>query len=232
MNLVIDIGIVLFKALVVITALLTLTALLSWVERKQSAVMQDRVGPNRANILGFRVFGLFHIIADAVKMIMKEDYVVPGANRFLHSLAPFLSLTMPLIVFCAIPFGDTLNILGKVIPLQVVNINAGLLFILAIGSLSAYGAVLGGISSNNNYALLGGLRAMAQTISYEVVLGPALLGVIIVFNSLDLNEIVRAQGELIFGWIPKWGIVVQPLAFLIFLVAAMAETKRAHFDIP
>jgi len=232
LDLIIDILIILAKIAVVLGSLLTLTALLTWAERKESAMMQDRIGPNRANILKFRLYGLFHPIADAIKLVMKEDFVPGRANKFLYTIAPLIAMFPALVTFAVIPFGDTLIIGGKVIPLQVANLNIGILFVLAIASLGTYGIVIGGWSSSSNYSLLGALRAASQMISYEVTLGLSLVGVIMVYGSLELDQIVRAQGSLLWGFIPKWGVVVQPLALILFITASVAETKRAPFDLP
>lgn len=205
---------------------------LTWVERKQSAVMQDRIGANRAKIFGFSAFGLFHAIADVLKMLSKEEFIPAGANRFLFNIAPYLSVIFALVGFAAIPIGNQLMIGDKVIELQAANINVGLLYIFAMMSMGVYGVVLAGFSSNNNYAFLGGLRGAAQMVSYEITMGAAIMGIIMVFNSIDMQQLVRAQGEYLFGWLPKWGIFVQPLAFILFLTAATAETKRIPFDLP
>ena len=209
-----------------------IAGLLTWVERKQSAVMQDRIGANRASIFGFKALGLFHAIADVLKMLSKEEFIPAGANKFLFNLAPYLSAVFALVGFAAIPIGNQLIIGERVIELQAANINVALLFIFAMMSMGVYGVVLAGFSSNNNYAFLGGMRGAAQMIAYEITMGVAIMGVIMVFNTLDLQQLVRAQGEYLFGWLPKWGIFVQPLAFLLFLTAATAETKRTPFDLP
>ena len=204
----------------------------TWVERKQSALIQDRIGANRASIFGFRLLGLFHGIADAIKMFTKEDIVPKGADRTLHTLAPFFSVFFALVTFAAIPFGDRLVLGDRVITLQVAKIDAALLYIFAMLSLGVYGVILAGFASRNNYAILGGLRATAQMISYEIALGIAIIGVIMVYQTMDLSELVRAQGRLLGGWLPLWGIVTQPVGFLVFLTAALAETKRVPFDLP
>ena len=211
---------------------LNLAGLHTWVERKQSALMQDRIGANRASILGFRFLGLFHLIADAIKMFTKEDFIPAGADKLLHALAPFLSLFFALAAFATIPFGDQLSWAGRTINLQVVNINVGLLYIFAMLSMGAYGVILAGFASRNNYAILGGLRAVSQMLSYEIALGISIVGVIMVYGTMDLQELVRAQGRNAAGWIPLWGILTQPLAFFVFLTAALAQTKRAPFDLP
>jgi NADH-quinone oxidoreductase subunit H len=217
---------------IVFFAALNLAGFHTWVERKQSALIQDRIGANRAGIFGFRMLGMFHGFADVLKMFTKEDIVPAGADKKIHNLAPFFSVFFALMTFAGIPFGDRLILGGRVIELQVAHIDAALLYIFAMLSLGVYGVILAGFASRNNYALLGGLRATAQMISYEIALGISLLGVILVYGTMDLAEIVRAQGQLIGGWIPKWGILTQPVAFFIFLTAALAETKRIPFDLP
>jgi len=228
----IEIGIKAILAVIMLMGALNLAGLLTWVERKQSAVMQDRIGANRASIFGIRILGLFHPLADVLKMLTKEDFVPRGADRFLYTLAPFLSVFFAIPAFAAIPFGDAIKIGGRVIELQVANLPVGLLYIFAMMSMGVYGVVLAGISSNNNYSFLGGLRASSQMISYEVTMGLAAMGIVMVYESMNLQEIVRAQGTYFWNIIPKWGIVVQPLGALLFFVAAMAETKRIPFDLP
>jgi len=220
------------KALVFISGILMLTSFLTWMERKQSAVMQDRLGANRASILGIRAFGLFHIFADALKMFFKEDYVPPGGDKVLHAAAPFAALFFALMSFAAIPFGNEIHIAGRTIALQVLPLNVGLLFVLAMMSMGIYGIFLAGFSSNNKYAFLGGLRASSQMLSYEITMGATLVGLLMIFGTLDLGELNKAQGGLLWGWLPKWGIFLQPLGFLLFLVAGVAETKRIPFDLP
>lgn len=217
---------------ILLVIILPLATLLTWVERKQSAVMQDRLGANRADILGLRVWGLFNIIADGIKSFSKEDWVPPFANRFLFNIAPFVGLFAAMVTFAVIPFGPPIHIAGQEIALQVADLNVGFLYILAFGSMGVYSVVLAGWSSNNKYAQLGAMRGISQMISYEVVLGLALVGVVLVHGSVRLPDIVSGQGEHWFGWIPKWGVFTQPLAFLLFLPAAIAETKRVPFDIP
>lgn len=229
----IEILLALAKIVVILLGvILPLAAVLTWVERKQSAVMQDRIGANRADILGLRAWGLFNIIADGIKSFSKEDWQPPFANRFLFNIAPFVGLFAALVTFAVIPFGPPITIAGREIALQVADLDVGFLYILAFGSMGVYSVVLAGWASNNSFAQLGAMRGIAQMISYEVVLGLSLVGVVLVTGSVRLPEIVAAQGEHWFGWIPKWGVFTQPLAFLIFLPAAIAETKRVPFDIP
>jgi len=219
-------------AAIVLFAVLNLAGLHTWVERKQSALIQDRIGANRATIFGFRMLGMFHGVADVLKMFTKEDIVPRGADRSLHTLAPFFSVFFALVTFAAIPFGDRLILGDRVIDLQIANIDAALLYVFAMLSLGVYGVILAGFASRNNYAILGGLRATAQMISYEIALGIAIIGVVMVYQTMDLSELVRAQGRLLGGWLPLWGIVTQPVAFFVFLTAALAETKRLPFDLP
>ena len=215
---------------------LNLAAFHTWLERKQSAVIQDRVGANRAKIFGVSLFGLFHPIADTIKMFMKEDYVPKHADKFLHTLAPYLSVFFALVGFAAIPFGNTIEIAGRQINLQVANLNVALLYVFAMMSMGVYGVVLAGFSSDNNYSFIGGLRASSQMISYEIALGLTILGLVLSYGTLDLQEIVKVQGNHFswqpFSWLPKWGIFIQPLGFLLFLAAGLAETKRAPYDAP
>jgi NADH-quinone oxidoreductase subunit H len=217
---------------IVLFAVLNLAGFHTWVERKQSALIQDRIGANRAPIFGFRMLGMFHGIADVLKMFTKEDIIPDRADKVLHTLAPFFSVFFALVTFAAIPFGDRLILGDLVIDLQIANIDVALLYVFAMMSLGVYGVILAGFASRNNYAILGGLRATAQMISYEIALGMAIVGVVMVYGTMDLAEMVRAQGQLIGGWIPFWGIVTQPVAFIIFLAAALAETKRIPFDLP
>jgi len=218
--------------LVVLFGILNLAGFLGWVERKQSAVMQDRIGANRASIMGIRAFGLFHPIADALKALVKEDFVPPTGDRKLHFLAPVISLFAVLLAYSVIPFGDYVAVAGRKIPLQIADIDVGFLFVFAAASLGVYGVVLAGLSSNNKYALLGAMRGAAQMIAYEVTLGLTVLGICLIYGSLRLNDIVRAQGELLGGWVPMWGVLLQPLGFVLFVVAIAAETRRIPFDAP
>jgi NADH-quinone oxidoreductase subunit H len=227
-----DIGILLIKIVLALVWFLVLTLYLTWAERKESAVIQDRIGANRASIFGIRILGLFQPFADAIKMIFKEDFVPVFSRKFLHTLAPFLSFFFVAITIAAMPFGDDIRIAGKTISLQIFDANIGLLFVLAMLSLGIYGILLSGWASNNRFALLGSIRGAAQLISYEVALGLSLVGLIMVYPSLRLSEIVRSQGSLLLGFFPAWGVFLQPLGFIIFLFAALAETKRVPFDLP
>jgi NADH-quinone oxidoreductase subunit H len=227
-----DILILLAKIVLALTWTMLLALIMTWVERKESAVIQDRIGANRASVFGLRAFGLFQPFADAIKMIFKEDFTPSFSARFLHTLAPFLSFFFVAVTVVAIPFGDTIRLGGRVVRLQVADLNAALLFVLAMLGLGIYGILISGWASNSRFALLGSLRGAAQLVSYEVALGLSLVGLIMVFPSLRLSEIVRFQGGLLFGFLPKWGIFLQPLGFVAFFFAALAETKRIPFDQP
>lgn len=209
-----------------------LMPLLIWVERKGSAYIQDRRGPNRAAIFGFTLFGIFHVIADAIKMFVKEDVIPQQANKILYTLAPAMVVIPALLTFAVIPFGDVLTIGDRVINLQVAPLNVGILYIFAISSMGVYGIFLAGWASNNKYSLLGGLRAAAQMISYEITLGLSIIGILMVYQAIDLQDIVRSQGGLLWGVIPLWGVFLQPLGCLLFIISGYAEVNRTPFDLP
>jgi NADH-quinone oxidoreductase subunit H len=228
-----DIAIAAGKAVFIILLVVQVMALGVFFERKVSALIQDRIGANRASILGFAGLGLINtLVADPVKFLLKEDVVPAGTDRLLHFLAPILSLAPVLVTFAVVPFGDVLTLGGRTINLQAAELNLGILYVLAMASLGVYGVVLAGWASNNRWSLLGGIRGSAQMISYEIAMGLALIGVVLTYNTLDLQEIARAQGRLLGGWVPAWGILYQPVAFVIFLVAGVAESKRIPFDLP
>jgi NADH-quinone oxidoreductase subunit H len=228
----VDFLIIVGKAVFIWGFALFLVPVLIWFERKGAAFIQDRAGPNRAAILGVRLAGFIHNFADVVKLLMKEMMIPPQVNRTYFMIAPVLGFTFILSAFAVIPWADTFVVAGREIVMQVSDLNAGILYILAITSLNVYGIVLAGWSSNNKFALLGGLRSTAQMISYEIPLGLALVGIFMVFGTAQLNEIVRGQGELLWGVLPRWGIFVQPLGAILFTVAAFAEANRNPFDLP
>lgn len=227
-----DVIITLIKIVCALVWFLIITLYLTWAERKESAVMQDRIGANRANFFGIRVIGLFQPFADAIKMIFKEDFTPSFSRRLLHDAAPFMSFFFTAVTISTIPFGKVLKVGGKEISLQVLDLNVGILFVLGMLSFTIYGVLVSGWASNNRWTLLGGLRGAAQLISYEVALGLSLIGLVMVFPSLKFSAIVDFQGELLFGWLPQWGIFLQPLGCLVFLFAAMAESERVPFDLP
>jgi len=227
-----DIIIIVLKALFIFGFALSLLPLLIWFERKGAAFIQDRAGPNRAAVFGIRLAGIIHNISDVVKLLMKEMMIPPQVNRTYFMIAPVLGFTFILTAFAVIPWADHFLVGGRDISMQVADMNCGILYILAITSLNVFGIVLAGWSSNNKFALMGGLRSTAQMISYEIPLGLALVGIFMVYQSAQLNDIVRGQGELLFGFLPRWGVVVQPLGAILFIVAAFAETNRNPFDLP
>ena len=225
--------------------LMPLASLLTWAERRQSAMMQDRLGPNRANIGPIKAWGITHFLADALKFIFKEDYVPGKAHKFFFMWAPIMAMAPALIVAAIIPFGPALcwgqltekiadGVCAQPIPLQIARLDIGLLFYFAISSLAVYGATLAGWASHNKWAMMGGLRASSQMMSYEVTMGMAVLGAFLVYGSLELGEIVSKQSQFlsIDSFQSSWGIFLQPLGFVLFLTAAIAETKRTPFDIP
>ena len=244
---IVDFAIILLKAALVLGMVLNLAGIFGWIERKGSALIQDRIGANRASIFGFAGLGLVNtLIADPLKFLTKEDFIPPSGDKFLHTLAPCMALFPALVTFAVIPFGDVLNLGGRTINLQVANINIGILYVFAMGSLGVYGIVIGAWASNNKFSMLGGVRGSAQMISYEIAMGLSVIGVLMVYGTLELQEIARGQGALmrdllptwlgflqpVIGWLPAWGIFLQPLAFLLFFTAAVAETKRIPFDLP
>lgn len=205
----------------VITVLLVGVAYSVYAERRVSAFIQNRYGPNRVG-----PEGLLQPLVDVVKLLMKEDIVPAKANKFIHSLAPTISIIVALSTIAVIPFGDTITIADRVIKLQIADVNVGVLYFLAMTSLGVYGITLSGWSSNSKYSLLGGLRSSAQMISYELSMGLAVIALILMNGSLELDTMVQSQA----GW--KWNIILQPVGFIIFITAAFAETNRAPFDLP
>ncbi|MBX6752844.1 NADH-quinone oxidoreductase subunit NuoH [Thermorudis peleae] len=215
---------------IVLNVLLLCMAYMTWFERRVLALMQHRVGPNRTG-----PFGLLQPIADAVKLLAKEDIVPANADRLVFLVAPLLSFMLAPLGALVIPFGDSLTLFGRTVHLYVTDINIAVLYFLALGSVGVYGIILGGYASGNRYSILGALRSTAQVISYELVLGLSLVGIFILTGSLSLVDILREQEQtLTLGplQLPNWFILSQPLAFVLFLIAAVAETNRAPFDLP
>lgn len=207
--------------------------LMIYMERKVCAYIQDRRGPNRASILGIRAFGLVHLIGDVLKLLFKEDVEPTASERFTFRIAPLIVMATVLVIMAVVPFGEPIELgrIGQydvVVNMQVVNIPAGIVFIFAFASLEVYGLILGGWASANKYAFLGSVRGAAQMISYELTLGLAILGLLIVYGSADLYEIVMGQTANPLGW----GLVISPLGFILFLTAIFAETNRNPFDLP
>jgi len=237
---------------ILIVGVAAFAPVVTWIERKQSAVMQDRIGANRADVGGITILGLLHPLADVLKLIFKEDVVPDGANRVMHLVAPLIAAVGAIISFAVIPYGGQYTFGDTTFSLVAADIDWGLLYIFAVGSIAAYGTVIAGWASNNNWSLLGSLRASAQMISYEVTMGLSVVGVFMVFGTLKMSEMAFAQDATfrvlgfveVFGlvetlpiwldWIrlPMWGVFLQPLGFIMFLTAVMAENKRPPFDIP
>lgn len=211
---------------------LCFVAVLVWMERRGAGFFQDRSGPNRCNVMGFRAAGLIQNIADAVKLIFKED-VVPGhiKHKFYFILAPSLVFITAILSFAVIPFADTLVIGEKSYVMQAIPMDIGILWFLAVVGFGVYGIILAGWSSHNKYGVLGGLRAAAQVISYEIPMGLAIVALLTVYSTVNLSEMAQFQGQLLFGFIPMWGVVLQPIGVVIFIVAAFAETNRTPFDL-
>lgn len=203
----------------------------TWAERKVAAIMQDRIGPNRAG-----PWGLLQPLADGGKLFFKEEFIPENAEKFLFIIAPALLMFISLITGAVIPWGNTLNIGGHSYSLQIANVNIGVLYLVGMVSIGVYGIMIGGWASNNKYALMGAIRASSQMISYELGMGLALLAIIMMSGSLDLKVITEHQagGKLwglfnVDGW--NWNILYQPVAFIIFFTCAMAECNRAPFDL-
>ena len=209
------------KSLLLVIALLTGFAYLSYVERKLVARFQVRYGPNRAG-----PFGLLQPIADALKMVFKEEIIPSQVERVVYLLAPALTVVPALVIWAVIPIsGTSFTLFGQTITPYVANVNVGLLYILAITSLGTYGIVLGGWSSNNKYSLLGALRTSSQMLSYELPMGVTLVSMLLIVGSLSLVDIVNAQKAV-------WFVVLQPIGFIIFFISGLAEANRSPFDLP
>jgi NADH-quinone oxidoreductase subunit H len=215
------------KSLIILVVLLTAVAYTVWLERKVVGRMQNRWGPTRVG-----PFGLLQPAADGIKFLFKEDLTPPHVYKPLFLAAPMMAVIFALTSIAVIPFGNSIALFGYSIPLQITDVNIGLLMILGVTSMGVYGVALAGWSSNNKYSLLGGLRASAQMISYEIALGLSLVGILIMSGSFSLRTIVDAQGGHFWGVIPRWNIIPQFVGFFIYLMAAYAETNRIPFDLP
>ena len=225
-----------FKIILVLSLFLlalTVAAYSTWAERKVAAIMQDRIGPNRAG-----PFGLLQPLADGGKFFFKEDFTPHNAEKFLFIIGPSIVMFISLLTGAVIPWGKSLNIGGNSFDLQVANIDIGVLYIIGLASVSVYGMMLGGWASNNKYSLIGAIRASSQMISYELAMGLSLLAIIMMSGSLELKTVVEQQTHgKIWGIIPEvsgmnWNIFYQPVAFMIFLIASLAECNRHPFDLP
>lgn len=219
---------------VVLALLFSLGAapILVWIERRVAGLIQDRLGPNRCHINGIRLGGLIQSFADMLKLVFKEDFKAKAIQEgFFFSLAPVIVFASAFLSFMVMPFADDLLINGERFIMQGLPMDLGILWFLALAGLSVYGIMLGGWSSHNKYSLLGAMRAGAQVISYEAAMGLSLVSVLITYGSIHLGDIVTYQGQLLFGFIPAWGIIIQPIAALIFIITAFAEANRTPFDL-
>ena len=208
------------KAVVIAVAIMSVVPLLVWLERRLMGRFQVRLGPNRVG-----PFGLAQPMADTIKLLFKESIIQSSADKFLFHLAPAIVVFTAIVGFAVIPFGAPFEVFGQTIEMWGANVNSGILFVFAISGMGIYGMVLAGLASNNKYSLMGGLRSSAQMISYELTLGLSALSIIVLTGSLNLVDMVKAQETIPF-------ILVQPLAFLLFYIAGVAETNRAPFDLP
>ncbi len=215
------------KMAVWIGVLLTVTPVMVWVERRGSALIQDRLGPNRVGPLG-----LFQSLADAVKFLLKEDVTPLEADKFLYNLAPMLAVIPALTTFVVIPFGPEVEFGGRAVNLVVAQAETGVLLLLALASLGVYSLVMAGYASNNKYSLMGSVRASAQMISYELALALSVVAVLVPVGSLRLDEVVLYQQGTWGGLLPRWNLFPQIIGFFVFVVAAFAETNRLPFDLP
>jgi NADH-quinone oxidoreductase subunit H len=212
-----DFIILIIKIVVIFGAVMNVVGLLSWVERKVIARVQMRPGPTRVG-----PFGLLQPLADLLKFVFKEEVIPTQANTFLYIAAPLISLIPAFLTFAVVPFGPSL---------QVTDLSVGLLFVFALTSLGVYGIALGGWSSNSKYPLLGAMRSSAQMISYELSLTLSVVGVLLIANTLSLRELVISQNSTWAGFIPRWNIFLQPIAFVVYVVSGVAETNRLPFDL-
>lgn len=216
----IDILLMMGKLVLIFAIIMSVAAYLGLVERRLLGWIQDRKGPNR---VGYQ--GILQPIADFIKLLTKEDFVPAAADRWLFYFAPVIATIPALMTFAVVPFGAPLTIMGRPFPLQMADVNVGILVFMALSSIAVYGVAIGGWASNSKYALLGSIRGLAQLISYELSMGLSLVPVVMLARSLRLSDIVNAQSGL-------WFIVYQPLAFFIFLISIIAECKRVPFDLP
>jgi NADH-quinone oxidoreductase subunit H len=215
------------RVLVPLGTLIGAAGLMSWVERRGAALIQDRPGPNRVG-----PFGLFQPLADAIKFLFKEDIIPSSADKVLYVLAPAIALFSALTTFAVIPYGASLPLGGREIPLIGADVSIGVLYVFALTSLSVYGIVLAGWSSNSKFSLMGGLRSSAQIISYELAMTTAAAGVILTASSFRLTDIVAVQSGTWLGFIPRWNVFPQLLGFVVFFISTFAETNRLPFDLP
>ena len=224
--------VILLNILLVILLALGGVPVLVWLERRVAGFIQDRSGPNRCHIAGFRLGGLIQSFADMLKLVFKED-ITPShiKHKIYFTIAPTIILFVSLLTFSVIPFADKITVKDTTYTFQALPISLGIVWFLAFAGLSVYGILLAGWSSDNKYSLLGGLRAGSNAISYEPIMALSVVSMLIVYGSIDLNQMVSKQSDTLFGVIPSWGIFLQPVAAVLFIVAAFAETNRTPFDL-
>lgn len=198
-----------------------------WFERRGSAWIQGRVGPNRVG-----PFGLLQPVADVMKFVFKEDFVPAQASKLYYHIAPAIAAIAPMAALAAIPFGSFMVVNGQTVPLQIATLDVGVLSVLAFAGLEVYPVMLAGWASNNKYAILGALRGSSQMVSYEIGMGLSLVSMLLIYGTLDMNAIVQYQTHEWLGFLPRWGMFMNPIAFVIFLIAIFAETNRLPFDLP
>jgi NADH-quinone oxidoreductase subunit H len=226
-QLIFDLTMMMAKILVIIACTLGLIPFIVWFERRGAAWMQRRVGPNRVG-----PFGLLQSLADVIKFIFKEPFIPKNANKFYYFMAPILALVAPMCALAVIPFGSKAIINGQEVVLQVANMDTGVIFILAFAGLEVFPIILAGWASRNKYSVLGALRGSSQIVSYEISMGLALLSMLVVYGSFNPHDMVAWQNESLFGFLPRWGVLVNPFGALVFWIATFAETNRLPFDLP
>lgn len=223
----VDWAILALRVLVPVIGILLALPVILWAERRGAGLMQDRPGPNRVGFFGWRAWGLGQPLADVVKFFAKEEVTPDQADKLLYTLAPWIAMFSALVTFAVIPYGATLPIAGRQIPLIGADVPVGALYIFALGGLSVYGIVLAGWSSNSKYSMMGGMRSAAQLISYELAMTTAAAGVFLTAGSFRLTEVITSQQ----GSFLKWNVLLQLPGFIVFTVAAFAETNRVPFDL-
>lgn len=227
------ITVTLFSIVLAMLLALLMIPILVWLERRVAGLIQDRMGPNRTNLKGFRLGGLVQSFADVIKLVFKEEYYPSHikTGKWLYTLAPSIMFVSALLAFMTVPFADNLVVDGESFKIQGLPVESGVLWYLAIGSLGIIGIVFGGWLSHNKYALLGAGRASSQMLGYELPLGLSVVAMIITYQTIDFNDMVAWQTDTILGVIPAWGIIVQPIAAIIFIITIFAETNRAPFNV-
>ncbi|WP_201353292.1 complex I subunit 1/NuoH family protein [Hydrogenimonas urashimensis] len=229
------VAIVVTLVTIVLAALLALLMIpvLVWLERRVCGLIQDRLGPNRTNLFGFRLGGVVQSFADVIKLVVKEEYYPAhiGKGRWIFILAPMITFAAALLAFMVIPFADDLIIEGERMRIQALPVDYGILWYLAIGSVGVIGMVFGGWLSHNKYSLLGAMRAASQMVSYELALGLGIISMILTYGTIDFNAMVHWQSGTVLGFLPAWGVLVQPLAAIVVIVALFVETNRAPFSV-